>query len=271
MVQRQLAAEAVLAAQRAHAGAVSPVITERLAPFLPEAATMPDFELVLQLIGSLLGWSSDRLMTLDKAQIDELANDVEARLARDDAAAEVREILVMGRQTSLGLFGPPRTVQIFPIRGATAEQPDVLWRQAEHTLSRLRDPDFVLPVRTTGSIQFDPAEYAAELEPATTRLRDALEAVKLNQRQAEWTVGLKSEGMEEHDQVFRGCTRILSGFFVLGGRRDLAERVRPSVRRRRQPEETAPPADGEPGDGVSGDSQPLSESAESAEPAPSPA
>jgi hypothetical protein len=55
--------------------------------------------------------------------------------------------------------------------------------------------------------------------------------------------------MEEHDQVFRACTRILSGFFVLGGRRDLAERVRPSVRRRRQPavppegegETTAPP------------------------------
>ena len=81
------------------------------------------------------------------------------------------------RSITDGLFGPLRSAEILATDGPTAEvdQPDLLWRQGDHTLSRLENPALGVPDMPTESLQFDPAKLASELKADLTfRLRRAL-------------------------------------------------------------------------------------------------
>ena len=71
IVQRQRAISFVLAAALAHVQDVLPALAERLAPFLEEGETMPDFELVQRLVGRLLAATRTRLVAADKDHLDD--------------------------------------------------------------------------------------------------------------------------------------------------------------------------------------------------------
>ncbi len=191
---------------------------------------------------------------------------------RDQAVEAVHQKLVGIRPIVVSLFGLKRAVELVPVDGSTALEPELLWRQAEHTLSRLRAPDLQLPATSTKSVTFDPLQFANELEPLVTALRAAIDAVDLDRRQAEASVEVKRREMADHDLIVRACGRILSGFYLLAGRPDLAERMRTTLsgRRRQKPQDdtvsssdsAASQAGSEPAaDAASGTGEPASEPA----------
>ena len=108
-----------------------------------------------------------------------------------------------------------------------------MWRQTEHTLSRLRSPDLQLPEASTSAISFDAAGLADELEPLVTGLRRSIEAVELEERRAAESLQTKTEAMTEHDRLIGACKSILTGFYLLARRADLAQRLRISLPRPR--------------------------------------
>ncbi len=162
---------------------VTPLLVARIGPFLEEGESL-DFNLLQRVLGRMIAASRQRLIDADKAHLDELTGDVVPRLERDDVVGAVRHKLIDIRQLAQVLFGLAHAIEIVAVDGSTALQPEFLWRQAEHTLSRLRSPDLGLPAASTASITFDPLKLADELEPLVTALRQAIDGVEIDRREA---------------------------------------------------------------------------------------
>ena len=243
-VFKQRAAAAFRSAVVAHVGSVIPTVEQRIRSVLKEDEVAPDLRFLFILLGRLVDDVLLRLIEADKAHLDELTDDTEPRARRDQHGAKVRRKLVEIRSISEGLFGPQRSAEILATDGPTAQvgQPELLWRQAEHTASRLKDPLLQVPTATTTSLQFNPVQLGSELEDDLVPFRQALDDVELERREAELTLAAREELMSESDLVRRGCVRIAEGLFLLGNRPDLVQRLRRAVRRRRR----SAPQDGEP-------------------------
>lgn len=232
VVLRQRLTAAIFAAIQAFGEKVTPALNKRIEPFLEGGETAFDFVLLQHMLGRMISASLKRLVEADKAHLDELTDDIAPRLARDAAVAALRQKLIEIRRIVQGLFGLKRAVEIVAVEGSTAEQPELLWRQGEHTLVRLRDPKLRMPAASTSSVALDPLRLADELEPKVSAVRSAIDAIELEQRQAAASLKLKQEAMAEHDVIVGACARILIGFYQLADRPDLAGRIRLSLPRR---------------------------------------
>ena len=209
-------------------------VNERIGPFLAEGEAPFDLTLLQRVLQRMVGASFERIVEADKAHVDQLTDDIAPRLERDQWVDKVRQKLIDIRRIAQGLVGPDRVVEIVAIDGSTAHEPELLWRQAEHTLSRLRSPDFRLPATSTQAVDFDPLQLADELEPLVTGLRASIATVQLEERSAALSLQSKLEEMDEHDQLISASKHILVGFYLLARRPDLASRVRISLPRQRR-------------------------------------
>lgn len=250
VVLRERVVNAFQAAFSAWGDTLATAVGERIEPFLEDGEVAFDLPLMQQLLQRMVGASFDDMITADKGRIDELVGDVGPRLDRDRWVAQVRQKLIEVRRIAEGLFGSKRALEIVAIDGATAREPELLWRQAEHTLSRLRSPDLRIPQASTSAVSFDAAGLAAELDPLVTGLRGAIDAIKLDERLTAESLQAKLDAMDEHDQLIGACKGILSGFCLLARRPDLARRLRISLPRPRpgssagdsSPEEASDPS-----------------------------
>ncbi len=269
VVLRQRLAKTIHSALERFAEVVTPVLTGRFAPFLTEGEAPIDFSGLQRLLHRMAEASFEAMVAADKAHLDELANDIAPRLERDRRVAVVRQKLIDVRRMVQGLFGPARAVEVVAVEGVTARQPEHLWRQSEHTLSRLRAPEFQAPEALTAAVVFDPVQLADELDPMVSALRRTVDAVELERRAAAASLQVKQEAMAEHDLLITACGRILSGFYLLARRPDLAERIRLSLPRKGSSSEEIESSGDQPND-----DQPStttgSEPADSGEPATAP-
>lgn len=230
-VYRQRAKHSTVSFIDAHEDEITTSIHQRFQPFLAEGESPPDVRSTLRLVGRLVENCADRVIEADKANLDELDDDFEPRLDLAEAAEEVHDRLVDVRQILRGLYGPELSQELLAIDGPTAnvDQPDLLWRQGEHTMERLRDPDVAPSRRKTLSVELDRSALADELEPAVKRLGAAHRVVHLERRELESTRAEKRRAMEEFDLDFRGCVRLIVGFCLLARRPDLAEKLDTAV------------------------------------------
>jgi hypothetical protein len=263
IVLRQRIASAIQGAFEAFRGEVTPVVQDRVQPFLAEGEAGLDFDLLQQVLNRMVAASFQQLVTADKAHDDELANDVGPRTRRDEAVANARRKLIEIRGLATHVFGPTAAGALVAIDGSTAYEPELLWRQAEHTLSRLEDAELVLPAPASAAVTFDRAAYAAELAPLVTALRQVIDGVELDRRIKATSLKTKHDAMEEHDLLMGACGRIFSGLCLLARRRDLASRIRIRFPNRGTAEDVPSDAapDGPAPDGPAGDAPPPGESA----------
>jgi hypothetical protein len=232
IVIRQRLAGALGAAFAAFTGELSPVLDERVGPFLDDGESSFDFAALQRVLARMVEASRDRLVVADKGHLDELAGDVATRDERDRRVRAVRDKLIEIRGTLDALFGAERTREIVAVDGPTAEQPELLWRQGGDTAERLRDPELRLSAGT-GAVHLDPSRWADELEPEVEGLRRAIDAVGVDVHEAALTVQVKKQAMAEHDLLMSACGRILSGLCLLADRPDLARQVRVTPRARK--------------------------------------
>ena len=241
VVLRQRLGRAVHAAFVAWTDEVTPPLDERVAAYLEEGEAI-DFRVLQRVLRRMVEASLERLVAADKAHLDELVDDVAAREERDRAAKAVRAQLVDIRRIAEALFGRVRAGEVVAVDGPTAEQPELLWRQAEHTMTRLADPERELPEAKTRGVRFEAQTLAEELEPEVEALRLAIDAVERDRKEAALTCEAKRLAMEEHDLLMGACGKIQQGLYLLAGRGDLARRVRvtpPRHRRKGTAEEAA--------------------------------
>ncbi len=233
VVLRERVVNALQGAFSAWSDTLAPAIDERIQPFLEDGEVAFDFPLLQQVLQRMVAASFDDMVAADKARVDEVVGDVLPRIERDRWVGSVRQKLIEIRRIAEGLFGRSRAVEIVAIDGATAREPELLWRQAEHTLSRMRSPDLQIPEASTSAVSFDAVTLADELEPLVTGLRGAIDAIELDERLTAESLQAKQEAMDEHDLLIGACKGILSGFCLLARRPDLAQRLRISLPRPR--------------------------------------
>jgi hypothetical protein len=248
VTDRQKSATAVETAAQVHAEEAASGLAPLLAAELLPDEELPDLALLQRLLARALARRRERMVAADEAHLSELADDVDPRRRRDEAAAELRDRLSGVRQTVEGLFGPAQGGELFGIGGELAFDPVVVHRQAERALAFLRARTAAdLPAPGLPGVTVDPAAWAAMLEEPVATLAAALGEVDRERREAETTLTEKTAALTAYDATFGRVARLMEALFAAADLPLLAERVRPSSRRPgRTAEDTEGERDGEP-------------------------
>lgn len=249
VVDRQRIGQSIIAAARTHAQQVGERLQLELAEILEESESQPDFvELQLQL-ARYLEMRLNILVAADEAHLEELDDDQDPRLRRDEAAEALSQKVVQMREAMSGVFGSPRSDALLGISGRTARDPLFLLRQSARMLERLRAPAPDLPPQRLNGLTLDRNALAEELQPAVQALAQALEDVDRERRETETTKGFKDEALEAFDTAAGGVARMLIGCDEIAGFQNFAERIRLTLPNRRggatAEEETPIPPDTE--------------------------
>lgn len=224
---RQRAAAIVVQAAETHADQVGAQLDQRLAPVPPENGAGSAAAMVRRLGQTLLA-SIERLVAADRAHEAEKADDAGVRRELEEAIEELYREAVDFRAGFEAAVGAP-AVTATGLVGTTPLEPIALVRFAEVLHDRL--PELAAMPATRRGVTFDALSFGAPLSAALERVGRAQEAVRREQRELEATLVAKNRVMAEHDACFLHIARTLESLFRLAGFHELADRVRPSVRR----------------------------------------
>lgn len=171
---------------------------------------------------------ADTLDRDERALRAERADDDAPRAARNRAASELRETLFEVSDTLAGTFGSDEPTR-YGLAGTTPNDPDLLIARARNTVTLLHTlaPSPAKPGRTA-----DLAVLATELETRITPLAAALRAVATEAREEQALLVQRDASAEKLDQAYAATAAIASALLELAGQPELADRVRPTQRRR---------------------------------------
>ncbi len=226
-IRRQRAAEDAIGYLVVNEDEIVAGVTDNLFPFLEEGEEEPDVRTPLRLATRKMEDSLDSMIRADKTDFEARLAHAKLREELDEAAQDVRGQLVNIRGVVAGLYGEKRAKEIVAIDGPTAQtaQPQLLWRQGEHTVERLEKETFKEPDKNTKSIAFDRKALLEELKPAVVRLKAAQNAVVIDRRRLQKVVRAKNKVFEAFDRSFRAYVRYGVGVSRIGGLDDLAKKL----------------------------------------------
>ncbi len=230
-LRRQEAATSAIAFLEAHEDEIASGAEQRLLPLVEDGEELPKVRYSLQLVRRWMGQRLAEVVEADQVHIDEKDGDLGPRLELVEATEEVQRQLVAGRRIAAGVYGAKRAQEIFALDGPTGNtrQPLIVLRQGQDTVRRFRKATFVAPQETVGGVAFDPIGFADRLEPAVERLARAYEAVALERRKIEATVNAKNKAHAEFDGDFRAGVRHAVALCLIGGKPELAFRLKASL------------------------------------------
>jgi hypothetical protein len=184
---------------------------------------------------------------LEKAENDyasEQADDPPARKKRDDANADLAAALDRGQSAISPAVSAARRRASSDWRANCPPRPMHLRNKR-----RMRSSSCALsPATHTSKLgEFTTAGAADHLEEAQVALSNALAGVTAESKQLQDALGSRDTAAAEWTNVYQSCATLLEGYLRLGGRTDLADSVRPTVRRASGLELTPPaPTDSGP-------------------------
>lgn len=223
VVDRKKSADAVAAAASTHKARVLEAVKETLGHEASQAAGK-----LLDASAKVLEEKTKALLAADEKHNAELSDDPDLRAARDEHARVLRDKLVEDREVLTGIAGPSYVRQL-GFEGTTSDQPDAvlaLARAVEKRLGEVEVPRSRLP-----GYELDPAKWAKGYKEPIAKLAEALEKVRVEQREAEATLVDKQRAMAEFDLTFSRTASLVSLLLEMGGEKELARRVRPSSRK----------------------------------------
>ncbi|MDI1434256.1 hypothetical protein [Polyangium sorediatum] len=204
----------------------------------PEKVTVADF---LAALGDTLGRYVVSLEGADRAHAAELSDDDGYRTARDERMADLKNVYASLRELVVRSYGPA-VADAYGLGSALPEDPQLLLSLAGHAEKLLRERPLTEQPKIK-SLTLAPIAAAEDLAFAMSALRSALNDVEREKREAQLTQNAKDELMARWGSVYPGVADALAGLFTLAKRPALADRVRPTARRRAglpEVEDTAP-------------------------------
>ncbi|MGM0558395.1 MAG: hypothetical protein ACQEVA_18565 [Myxococcota bacterium] len=171
----------------------------------------------------------------------ERADDPAAREARDVAAATMYEALIRARSL-MEAVKVGESVR-FGLDGRTPRGASSLLAFAQNAVDSLRNTSQSLG---TLGIDIDTTTLADQLQPALDGLTDAVDTMATEEREAEATLVERDKVLERWERTYRSIARILEGVYRMAGEDDLADRVRPTIRRATGAEDPEDEVDVEP-------------------------
>ena len=182
VTRKQTTAGSVEAAAAEHAVEAAEKVAARLGIVVEEGTSAVDFVALQSFFARALQADREAMEAADSAHIEELRDDIEPRERRDAAVGALYERVSEVRATVETIIGAGASRKLFAIEGLTSRNPEVLRRQAERILERLRDESKPLPEPVARGVVVEPEVWAAEIEPALAELVAALRAVYADRR-----------------------------------------------------------------------------------------
>ncbi|HRI69991.1 MAG TPA: hypothetical protein PK156_37435, partial [Polyangium sp.] len=234
----------VLAAIRIHGPEVATIVEETLVPNgVPANLTIAA---VIAAIGAHLGRTTDALVAADRAHTIELSDDDGFRRIRDERALDLKELLSTLRTNLLRNY-PSGVAGAYGLPAVMPDDAPALLVLAGNVESLLRSRPLTETPKNQ-SLKLDPVIAANDVKSSAEALRDSLANIDREKREAQLTQNTKNEAMAAWAKVYGPTADGAAAFFALGGRLDLAQRVRPTARKRAglPDEEPAQPQNPEP-------------------------
>jgi len=170
------------------------------------------------------------MVSKDQAHAVELADDAEVRQVREDSRGALRASMIGIRTTLEGVYGI-RILSAYGLTGDTPVDGEALVHAASTTEDLLRNRSLTeKPLRA--GVTVDPVAMANELSVHLGTLRTALGDVQREEREAQGTREARNASLLAWNRSYQGIADVTTGFFELSGNAELAERVRPTARRR---------------------------------------
>lgn len=220
----------VVASARAHGGEVAKALAARAEAALGagKAPTASEFEGVIGALAATLEAAAGSMKVAELAYTAEQADDAAPRAQREKAAAEGFALMVKVRalvESALGDEG----LRTYGLTGETPRPARALSSHLENVLSLLAKRP--ASVATELGTAFDSSAVAAAIGPKQGALSAALKDVDREARELEEALGKRDMAIEAWVDAYQGTATAFEGMCRAAGRRDLAERVRPTSRR----------------------------------------
>jgi hypothetical protein len=158
------------------------------------------------------------------------ADDAAPRTGRDESGANVRARLIGLRDTLTGLYGPAILAE-YGLNAETPTAPDLLLQRAASVEKLLRKRPIIETPRQPG-VTLDLTALANAVKADAGRLQEKLGDVEREEREAQLTLTVKQEATAKWSTAYQGVADTITGLYEIAGRADLADRVRPTARRR---------------------------------------
>jgi len=249
IVDKQKSTRSVVAVGETNADSVGERMKRELLAYLKKSEIMPDFALMMRLLGRALEDRMRAMVAADEAHEAELRDDEAPRAGRDASGERLGTQLAGLRDATSSIYGAP-TAAALGIPGEIPRDPAMLLQVGRNTVGaaiRVKLPKPLLP-----GASLDLKVIAQQLASTCDDLAGHLADVAREQREAQVTQAAKNQSVDLYHASFTGTADIYTGFLGYTGNTELAERVRPS---RRRPGTTASgdESDGRtPGTGPSG-------------------
>jgi hypothetical protein len=188
--------------------------------------------LLVELLARTLDTSAHAMVKADETHQLELSDDAAPRQTRDESAVSLSDELVELREWIVGLYGT-REVEKFGFTWSTPSDPVVLVRYTQNVVQALQNMSPWPKPRRAG-VTWDVNATVSKLSSLSSALETHIQTVAREGREAEASLHAKHKALAEYDERFGQVATFLAGLFRLAGKQDLADRIRPSSRRRGQ-------------------------------------
>ena len=179
----------------------------------------------------VLSAARDQLIAADRKHRDQKAVTTKYRRRRDDAFKPLCTHVQGLRDAFRGTYSPELVEDIgFALR--TPQQAGPLFEQATHLHDRLSEEGFELPEARLDVEPLDPPKLAQQMAPMVESLGLALEEVAREESLTVATKIAKDEALEEYERIFMWGAKMAEALFEMADLPEVADRVRPSSRRR---------------------------------------
>ncbi len=189
-----------------------------------------------------------RLVESEDRHVRKLARIRRLRRRRDEGASETYDKQTAARGIIAHLYGKDRDFEVAAVSGKTPVSSKSLAEQVDQTVKFLRHPEVAEPSVKVAGVGVDFVAMADDLEGGQKQLVEVRAKLVQATKEADGTRQATARLIKEFDLVFLWIARSLEGLFRLAGERELADRIRTSVRRvtRRQAEPVEEQADSPP-------------------------
>lgn len=226
---REKACRFVLSAFFQRGQEISHLLTEMLAPHRQERDPEPEFFGTVAALGRRLKVAIDGVVAADNRLFAANAALDTERLVRGKKAHRLSRLIIGLRGACNSLF-VDLPVQELGFDTRTFQDPVPLLIQADRVVESLENGEVDAEPLFPGD-DFDPQKYAGQVSEAAGEVRTCLDNMADLTRDAEDALLAKRSLTEEYDTLFLHGARTFESYCRLVGKKDLADRVRPSVSR----------------------------------------
>jgi hypothetical protein len=218
----------VVTAIHVHGPEIFPIVEKALFPAgPPNNLKVAD---VITAFGAHLERTTTSLVNTDRAHTTELADDDGIREERDERTVDLKDLLSTLRSNLIRNYGAI-VAGAYALGAALPDDAPALLLLAGNVENLLRTRALVEPGKNQ-SLKINAVLAADDVKNSAAALRTALGDVEREKREAQLTQGAKNEAMATWGATYPAVADGAAAFFALGGRPDLAQRVRPTARRR---------------------------------------